>query len=339
MKIFFKTLLYAVPTLGLMFLFSSSWLIEDYKKWTNLSNDTAKETIVIVKESQIARDVYQELSKKNLLDSSLYFYILARFDNQNEQIKHGEFTIPPYSTPRQIYKTLTTSQKKQYSFTIVEGKTVKTILENLSQRSNIKHTLLTDKKQEQTIKELGIKKEKLEGLFLAETYFYSKNNTDISVLKRANSDLNKFLEQQWQKRSDNLPYKNSYEALIMASIIEKETGVADERALIAGVFVNRLNIKMRLQTDPTVIYGMGDKYKGDIRYKDLKEKTAYNTYVINGLPPTPIAIASKASIIAALNPKKTQALYFVASGGGRHKFSNNLKDHNKAVQQYLRNSK
>jgi UPF0755 protein len=338
MKILLKSLLYSIPSLVLVFLLAFSWFIEDYKKWSYSPNDSDKKSLVVIEKNQTVANIFDKLKKHNLIDSSLYFYILVRFDNRKRSIKYGEFTIKPYSTPRQIFDAITKSQKKQFAFSIIEGTRVKDLLEKISKVDNIKHTLQNDK-QKIVAEKLNIKYPSIEGLFLAETYFYSKHNTDMSILKRSHNDLMVFLQQQWQKRADNLPYKDPYEALIMASIIEKETGVASERALISGVFYNRLKKGMRLQTDPTVIYGVGDKYKGDIRYKDLRDKNPYNTYVIYGLPPTPIAISSRASIIAALHPAETTALYFVASGDGGHKFSNNLKEHNEAVNKYLRSNK
>jgi UPF0755 protein len=160
--------------------------------------------------------------------------------------------------------------------------------------------------------------------------------SDLEILKRAHRNLNSILNEHWESRQDNLPLKDRYDALILASIIEKETAVDSERKTISSVFVNRLNRNMRLQTDPTVIYGMGDKYDGNIRKKDLQTRTPYNTYMINGLPPTPIAMAGKASILAALNPEQTRYLYFVASGKGGHVFTRSLTEHNRAVRAYLR---
>ncbi|OJI45892.1 putative aminodeoxychorismate lyase [Vibrio vulnificus] len=188
-------------------------------------------------------------------------------------------------------------------------------------------------------KRLEIPYEKLEGLFLAETYHYTYGTSDVELLKRAHEKLNRVLDKHWQQRQDKLPLKNSYEALILASIIEKETAIDEERERVASVFVNRLNKRMRLQTDPTVIYGMGEAYDGNIRKKDLRTPTPYNTYVINGLPPTPIAMAGEASIAAALNPENSSYLYFVASGKGGHVFSKTLAEHNRAVRAYLRELK
>jgi len=183
---------------------------------------------------------------------------------------------------------------------------------------------------------LGIEQQKLEGLFLAETYHFPFGTTDLEILKRANRRLEKILDQHWANRQPNLPIKTPYEALILASIIEKETAIASERGRIASVFVNRLNKRMRLQTDPTVIYGLGDAYDGNLRKKDLRTPTPFNTYTIFGLPPTPIAMAGEASIKAALNPEQSNYLYFVASGSGGHVFSKTLNEHNRAVRAYLK---
>ncbi|MGB2078866.1 MAG: endolytic transglycosylase MltG, partial [Vibrio sp.] len=188
----------------------------------------------------------------------------------------------------------------------------------------------------QIAKALDLPYAKLEGLLLPETYNYTKGMSDLDVLKRAAVALQTELDVQWNDRQNDLPLKSAYEALILASIIEKETAEDSERAKVASVFINRLNIGMKLQTDPTVIYGMGDRYQGNIRRSDLRRATPYNTYVIYGLPPTPIAMVSKKSIQAATHPDKTKYLYFVATGKGGHVFNTNLKDHNRSVQAYLK---
>ncbi|MFA0232494.1 endolytic transglycosylase MltG, partial [Vibrio sp. 10N.261.45.A7] len=193
-----------------------------------------------------------------------------------------------------------------------------------------------DMSEKEIAEKLGIENEKLEGLFLAETYHYTYGTSDLDLLKRAHRDLMNVVNEEWENRADKLPLKSPYEALILASIIEKETAVASERERVSSVFVNRLNKRMRLQTDPTVIYGMGDSYDGNIRKKDLRTPTPYNTYTMSGLPPTPIAMAGKASINAALNPEKSNYLYFVASGTGGHVFSKSLTEHNRAVRAYLK---
>ena len=176
-----------------------------------------------------------------------------------------------------------------------------------------------------------------EGLFFPDTFYFDRNTSDIVILKRSYEGMQGKLAKAWAHRASGLPYKNSYEALTMASIVEKETGKASERAMIAGVFLNRLRIRMRLQTDPTVIYGMAEKYDGNIRHKDLTTDTIYNTYTRDGLPPTPIAMPGLASIEAALHPEKTKALYFVGKGDGSHAFSNSLVEHNHAVAKYQLN--
>ncbi|RYZ77967.1 MAG: endolytic transglycosylase MltG, partial [Moraxellaceae bacterium] len=176
-----------------------------------------------------------------------------------------------------------------------------------------------------------------EGWFFPDTYRFSKGTTDVEILTQAYNAMRKTLDELWASKAENLPYTSAYQALIMASIVEKETGIASERFDVAGVFVRRLKIGMRLQTDPTVIYGMGDNYSGNIRRQDLLTPTPYNTYTINGLPPTPIALPSKASIEAALHPAEGKSLYFVATGNGGHNFSDSLEQHNQAVARYLKN--
>ncbi len=226
---------------------------------------------------------------------------------------------------------------------IIEGKTAKDLYQKLQTTKGIT-TEIVNLPNDQIASALNIPatttkgefSHNLEGWFAPNTYFYTQGSTDKKILTDLYQRQQKILDKEWKNRADNLPYKTPYEALIMASIIEKETGLKAERALVAGVFVNRLNKGMRLQTDPTIIYGMGDRYDGNIRKQDIKEKTAYNTYQIDGLPPTPIALPSAEAIHATLHPAKTDALFFVATGKGGHKFSKTYTEHKKAVAEYLK---
>ncbi|MBR7628817.1 endolytic transglycosylase MltG [Aeromonas popoffii] len=249
-------------------------------------------------------------------------------------IKSGTYEIKEGAPLKETLALFASGKEFHFSLTFVEGSRFEDWLKQLSGAPYLER-LTVEQSEADLAQELGIENGKLEGWFLPETYAYTTHASDISILRRANQDMKAFLQQSWDKRQANLPYKTPYEALIMASIIEKETGQPDERAQIASVFVNRLRLGMKLQTDPTVIYGVKDRYDGNIRRSDLTDVNPYNTYVINGLPPTPIAMPGKASIEAALNPKSTDYLYFVAKGGGAHYFSKTLDEHNRAVREYI----
>ena len=261
--------------------------------------------------------------------------LVRRFHPELTQLKAGTYLLEPGVDLTQALQLLKSGKEHQFAITFVEGSTFKEWREALVEASFLEHEVSGLSEAEIAAK-LGIEHEKLEGLLLAETYHYTYGTSDLDILKRAASKLQQVLDSQWQQRQDKLPLKTPYEALILASIIEKETAIESERERVASVFVNRLNKRMRLQTDPTVIYGMGDKYDGNIRKKDLRTHTPYNTYTIFGLPPTPIAMPGEASIAAALNPEKSNYLYFVASGKGGHVFSKSLAEHNRAVRAYLK---
>ena len=233
---------------------------------------------------------------------------------------------------------IASGKEHQFAITLVEGDRFTDWLEQLSTAPEIVHQ--SDGMSEAEIaKAIGADTSKLEGYLLPETYHYTSGTTDLELLKRAYRQMTSLLDDAWESRDKSIPLKTPYEALIMASIIEKETAVDDERTVVSSVFMNRLNKNMRLQTDPTVIYGMGDKYKGNIRKRDLRTPTPYNTYTIFGLPPTPIAMPSKASVLAAVKPQESNYYYFVADGKGGHKFSKTLSEHNRAVRAYLRTLK
>ncbi|CAH0526531.1 endolytic transglycosylase MltG [Vibrio hippocampi] len=291
--------------------------------------------LVTVERGTNLNTMLNRFSQNGWIDPIEFTNLIRRFHPELTRLKVGTFELTPTMNLTEALNHLITGKEYQLAITFIEGSTFKEWREQFARAKYLEHR--TEAMSEAEIAQtLGIDYDQLEGLFLAETYHYSVGDSDIEILKRAHTKLNSILETNWQQRQDNLPLDNAYEALILASIIEKETSVELERERVASVFVNRLNKRMRLQTDPTVIYGMGDRYDGNIRKKDLREATPYNTYVINGLPPTPIAMPGEASIKAAVNPEDSQYLYFVASGTGGHVFSKNLRDHNRAVQQYLR---
>lgn len=279
----------------------------------------------------------QLLIKNNLLNEGDYFQILLKAKPELSQFKVGTYRLTKGMTLRDVLLLIKSGKEAQFTIRFIEGSRLKdwqSIIEQAPQLTTVAHTLDADKLRQ----EIGIKPEitNLEGWFAPDTYHYTAGTTDVAILKRAYQQMEKTLEEEWIKRDSDLPYKSAYEMLIMASIIEKETGIDAERTKVASVFVNRLKTNMRLQTDPTVIYGLGDKYRGTIYRSDLNGYTPYNTYQIDGLPPTPIAMPGVASIRAAAHPADTRYLYFVADGTGGHKFSTTLNEHNKAVAQYRR---
>ncbi|HCP96930.1 MAG TPA: endolytic transglycosylase MltG [Pseudoalteromonas sp.] len=262
------------------------------------------------------------------------FQILAKLDPTLTDLKAGLYELSSDSVLNNI-KKINQGQQISFSFTIIEGQALRDVLNTLSTSTHLQNDLKLEQLGEQIIG----KQTHLEGWLFPDTYHYHSNDTASSLLKRAAQKMQQTLADAWQQRASDLPYDTPYEALIMASIIEKETALASERPLIASAFINRLNTNMRLQTDPTVIYGLGEGFDGDIKRKDLRNYTPYNTYRINGLPPTPIAMPSKEAILAAVNPPKSEYVYFVAKGDGSHQFSTTLKQHNAAVNRYILNKK
>ena len=253
----------------------------------------------------------------------------------HDTMKAGVYEIPQGMSIRAVLDMISNAENAQMNrILVIEGTTFKQLIDALK-KDDLVTKEVVNLPTDQLLKELNIPFNHPEGLFAPDTYFFAKGETDRKILTDLYQRQMKSLDQAWEKRASDLPYQNKYEALIMASIIEKETSLDSELQQVSGVFVRRLKIGMRLQTDPTVIYGMVENYEGNITRQDLRTPTLYNTYTMAGLPPTPIALPSKKAIEAAMHPDNSQNIYFVATGNGGHKFSSSLQDHNRAVQEYL----
>jgi UPF0755 protein len=311
-------------------LILSVWLI--YFSVTSLKLQPQAQEIVIQPKSSL-KSIANQLVKQGVLTEPWRFIILAKLLHKESYLQAGNYTLNRNVTPYQLLLSLNHGKATQGSITFIEGRTFAQMRGKIINNDAIKQTV-TEMSEDEILKLVGSDYSVAEGLFFPDTFYFDRNTADTVILQRSYDAMHSKLANAWVGRDANLPYKNSYQALIMASIIEKETGKASERPMIAGVFINRLRIGMRLQTDPTVIYGMGLQYKGNIRKKDLLTDTPYNTYTRDGLPPTPIAMPGMAAIDAALHPEKTKALYFVGKGDGSHAFSNNLVEHNRAVNRY-----
>lgn len=262
-----------------------------------------------------------------------YWRVLAMRMGVTAHLHAGEYALERGLTPRQLLAHMAAGQVVQHDFTIVDGWNIRELRAALASAPKLRHTVdsLSD---EQIMQRIGAGTSEAEGQFLPETYAYTKGDSDLSILKRAYAAMQTYLDTQWSQRADGLPIDTPYQALILASIVEKETARADERARIAGVFERRLKIGMPLQTDPTIIYGLGTAYDGNIHKRDLKIDSPYNTYTHVGLPPTPIAMPGRPAIHAVLHPATGKALYFVARGNGSHVFSDTLAEHDRAVACY-----
>lgn len=278
----------------------------------------------------------QDLYSEKVINRPRVFQWLLRVEPELSHFKAGTYRFTPQMTVREMLQLLASGKEAQFPLRFVEGMRVSDYLRQLRDAPYVKHTL-DDDSYATVAKALGLEHaDWVEGWFWPDTWMYTANTSDIAILKRAHQKMVAEVAKIWEGRMDNLPYADQNQLLTMASIIEKETAVAEERDRVASVFINRLRIGMRLQTDPTVIYGMGEGYTGKLTRKDLETPTAYNTYTISGLPPGPIAVPGEASLKAAAHPAKTSYLYFVADGKGGHTFTTNLVSHNRAVQDYLK---
>ena len=277
--------------------------------------------------------MFYRMENQGLLDDAFWLRLYWRFNMAGVPLHTGEYRMTPGMTVRDLFEVWRRGDVVQYSLTLVEGWNFRQVRSALTKHEKIKQTLdgLSDAEVMDKLGHAGVFPE---GRFFPDTYRFVRGMTDVEFLQQAYARLEEVLAQEWADRPADLPYRDPYQALIMASLVEKETGVPQERGQIAGVFVRRMRIGMLLQTDPTVIYGMGERYNGKITRADLREPTPYNTYTNAGLPPTPIAMVGREAIHAALNPLPGSSLYFVARGDGSHVFSDTLEQHNRAVREY-----
>lgn len=306
-----------------------------FTNWMDAPIRHDKQIEFTIKSGSNIRSASRQLVDAGVPIHPYLFEILARVTGKAASLKAGSFELQLQETPQQLLQKMVEGKFSLTSLSIIEGWSFKQMRSAIDAHPAIRHDTTGLSDRDLLIK-LGSKYTHPEGLFFPDTYLFAKNSSDVQVYQQAHQAMLTRLDEAWRKRAQNLPYKDAYQALVMASIIEKETGQASERGMIASVFVNRLRSGMLLQTDPTVIYGMGDRFQGNIRKRDLTTDTPYNTYTRAGLPPTPIALPGLDAIRAALNPEPSNAYYFVARGNGTSQFSENLNDHNRAVNKYQR---
>ncbi len=306
-----------------------SWLHQPLR----LSTDSVEVSIEL---GTAPRDIAQAWVQGGVQTSPLLLYEWFRWSGQARKIRAGSYEVSRGDTPIKLLEKMVRGDETSATVRLIEGWTFQQFRAELAHAEALKPTTAS-MSDASLMAALGAPGISPEGRFHPDTYSYSKGSTDLAVLKRAYRAMDKRIAEAWAERAPNLPLKNAEEALTLASIVEKETGTASDRGRIAGVFINRLRIGMPLQTDPSVIYGLGDAFDGNLRKRDLLADTPYNTYTRVGLPPTPIAMPGKAALVAAVRPEATKALYFVARGDGSSEFSDSLVDHNRAVNQYQRN--
>ena len=339
MKKFFVFLLILLLILGGVGFLGYQKLTEFVHTPVNVTQDQ----LLTIERGTTGSKLAALLEQEKILEHADLLPWLLKLQPQLNKVKAGTYSLTGVKTLQDLLDMINSGKEAQFSVKFIEGKTFKEWRKNLENAPHLKQTLQgkSDKEIMALLDIPAVAKavyewNNMDGWLYPDTYNYTPNSTDLELLKRSTTRLQKALDKAWSERDENLPLADPYQMLILASIVEKETGIAAERPQVASVFINRLKANMKLQTDPTVIYGMGENYTGNIRKKDLETITPYNTYVIEGLPPTPIAMVSESALQAVAHPAKTDFYYFVADGSGGHKFTRNLNEHNKAVQEYLR---
>lgn len=321
----------------------SFWGYQKLTEFVHTPVNVTQDQLLTIERGTTGSKLAALLEQEKILEHADLLPWLLKLQPQLNKVKAGTYSLTGVKTLQDLLDMINSGKEAQFSVKFIEGKTFKEWRKNLENSPHLKQTLQgkSDKEIMALLDIPAIAKavyewNNMDGWLYPDTYNYTPNSTDLELLKRSTTRLQKALDKAWSERDENLPLADPYQMLILASIVEKETGVAAERPQVASVFINRLKANMKLQTDPTVIYGMGENYTGNIRKKDLETITPYNTYMIEGLPPTPIAMVSESALQAVAHPAKTDFYYFVADGSGGHKFTRNLNEHNKAVQEYLR---
>lgn len=324
----------ALVVAGLCLLMAAALLLIRNSYYAALPTLTETTSFEVAPGSSLSR-IALDLERQGILENTRLLTLVARISGVAGSIRAGEYEFDPGSSSADILNTLVSGETVQHRVTFVEGWTLQQALAALAELDTITHTLV-DTSSEELAAALRLEVSNPEGMIHPDTYFFDRGASDIDILRRARNRQQQVLDNAWANKLGALPLETPYQALVLASVIEKESGVSSERGHIAGVFIRRLERNMRLQSDPTVIYGLGADFDGNLTRAHLETTTPYNTYRINGLPPTPIALAGEDSIIASLNPSPSEYLYFVATGDGGHKFSATLEEHNAAVDLYQR---
>jgi UPF0755 protein len=307
-----------------------------FKTWLETPLPLDEPAIVAIPKGQPLAATAKELAAKGYLEHPRFLALYARFTGADQRVRAGEYEVQPGTTPAGLLEQFESGKVVQYSVTLIEGRTFAEYRAALAKSEELIQTLVGHS-DAAVMAALGEPDQHPEGLFFPDTYLFPRGTSDIEILRQARERMRERLATAWGQRSPDLPLQTPYEALILASIVEKETGLASERRRIAGVFTERLRIGMRLQTDPTIIYGLGESFDGNLRRADLERDGPYNTYTRTGLPPTPIANPGADSLMAAVNPDERGELFFVATGlgDGSHAFSRDHGEHEAAVRQYL----